>query len=67
MEKSLIKVERVGEVRTDINGNDYCMLYPEPTLKGNVFTPSTPKYVLATMRDALVKAFESDKGLFIAI
>ena len=67
MEKKIVKVERVGDIKPDINGNDYCMLYPEPSLVGNVFHPSTPKYVSATMRDALLEKFDSDKGLFIAV
>jgi hypothetical protein len=67
MEKNIVKVDRVGDIKTDINGNEYCMLYPEPTLKGNVFIPSTPKYVSASLYDALVKVFSSEKGLFIAL
>ena len=67
MEKKIVKVERVGDIREDVNKNKYFMLYPEPSLVGNVFHPSTPKYVTASLRDALLKAFESDKGLSIAI
>ena len=62
-----MKVERVGEIKPDINGNKYCMLYPESALVGNVFHPSTPKYVAATLRDALMVKFESEEGLFIAV
>jgi len=67
MEKKIVKVERVGDIRKDINQNEYFMLYPEPSLVGNVFHPSTPKYVTASLRDALLAKFESDKGLSIAI